>query len=203
MKIKIKAIIFDFGGVLVDWSPHNLYKDYFSSTEEIDAFLEEIDFYTWNAEQDRGRPFAEGVAEISAKFPHHAEMIKAYADNWIDSITGETPDVVALFRRLKAKGYPVYGLSNWSAETFPLIADEFSFFDDLDEVVLSGEVNMVKPEPEIYELLLSRIPERADECLFIDDSLPNIVAAQKLGFQTFHFKSAEKLEEKLKEYGLL
>ncbi len=203
MSSQIKAIIFDFGGVLVDWSPHNLYKDYFSSTEEIDAFLEEIDFYTWNAEQDRGRSFAEGVAERSTKFPHRGDLIKAYADNWLKSITGEKPDVVALFRRLKVKGYPVYGLSNWSAETFPLIVDEFSFFDDLDEVVLSGEVNMVKPEPEIFQFLLSNILEKAEECLFIDDSLPNIDVAQRLGFQTFHFSSAEKLEERLKEYGLL
>ena len=203
MPSSIKAIIFDFGGVLADWSPHNLYKEFLPDNASIDAFLDEIDFYAWNAEQDRGRSFAEGVAVHSAKFPHRARLIKAYADHWIKSITGEKRDVVALFNRLKAKGHPLYGLSNWSAETFPLIVERFSFFEDLDEVVLSGQVKMIKPEPEIFQYLLERIPEAAEECLFVDDSLPNVEAAKKLGFQTVHFKSAEELEEKLKESQLL
>ncbi len=203
MPLKIKAIIFDFGGVLIDWSPHNLYKDYFADDAAIDAFLEEIDFYHWNAQQDKGRSFAEAVEIQSAKFPQHAELIKAYADNWINSITGMKVDVVKLLYRLKAKGFPVYGLSNWSAETFPLVAEEFSFLKDLDKVVLSGAVKMIKPEPEIFHYLLAQIPESAEECLFIDDSLANIEAAQKLGFQTVHFTSANALEENLKEQKLL
>ena len=204
MKTTIKAIIFDFGGVLINWSPHNLYNPYFpNQPKALEDFLREIDFYNWNALQDKGRPFAEGVAIQSEKFPHRAELIAAYADNWIDSITGEIPETVDVFYRLKAKGYPLYGLSNWSSETFPLMWDEFGFLKDLDEVVLSGEVNLIKPEPEIYQLLLSRIPEKAEECLFIDDSLPNIEAAQRLGFHTVHFQSADELEEKLQEYELL
>ncbi len=203
MPSSIKAIIFDFGGVLIDWSPYNLYQDYFPDKAAIDAFLEEVDFYNWNALQDKGRPFAEAVAIQSEKFPHRADLIKAYADNWINSITGMNVGTVDLLYRLKGKGYPVYGLSNWSAETFPLVRDEFTFLKDLDEVVLSGAVKMIKPEPEIYRLLLSRIPENADECLFIDDSLANIEAAQRLGFQTAHFKSADGLEKVLKDNQLL
>lgn len=204
MSSPIKAIIFDFGGVLIDWSPHNLYERYFpNQPEELEAFLAEVDFYNWNAQQDKGRPFAEAVAIQSAKYPRRADLIKAYADNWINSITGMNAAVVALLYRLKEKGYPVYGLSNWSSETFPLVSSKFTFLKDLDEVVLSGEVKMIKPEPEIFHYLLERIPENAEECLFIDDSLPNIEAAQGLGFQTVHFKSATALEDKLKKYRLL
>lgn len=203
MKNTIKAIIFDFGGVLIDWSPHNLYKDYFDDDAEIDAFLEEIDFHNWNALQDKGRPFAEAVEVQSAKHPHRADLIKAYADNWINSITGMKADVVELLYRLKGNGYPVYGLSNWSAETFPLVKKEFTFLQDLDVVVLSGEVKMIKPEPEIFHYLLAQIPESADESLFIDDSLPNIRTAQSLGFETVHFRSAQKLREELKKHKLL
>ena len=203
MPSTIKAIIFDFGGVLVGWHPHNLYKDYFPDTASMDAFLDEIDFYAWNAEQDKGRPFAEAVAVHSAKFPHRADLIKAYADNWINSITGMNDGVVDLLYRLKEKSYPVYGLSNWSSETFPLVSDKFTFLKDLDKVVLSGAVKMIKPEPEIFHYLLNRIPENAEECLFIDDSLPNIKTAQSLGFQTVHFRSADDLEYELKERKLL
>ena len=203
MSSQIKAIIFDFGGVLIDWSPHNLYKDYFSTNEEIDAFLEEIDFYAWNGEQDRGRSFADGVAAHSAKFPHRAALIKAYADHWINSITGLKADVIELLYRLKEKGYPVYGLSNWSAETFLQVRDLFSFLRDLDYVVLSGEVKMIKPEPDIYHYLLRHIPESAEESLFIDDSLPNIEMARKLGIQGHHFRSAEELEKELIALSLL
>ena len=203
MHSEIKAVIFDFGGVLIDWSPHNLYKDYFSTTEEIDAFLAEIDFYAWNAEQDRGRLFAEGVEIQSAKFPHRADLIKAYADNWINSITGIKADVIDLMYQLKEQGYPVYGLSNWSAETFEQVREQFSFLDDLDYVVLSGAVKMVKPEPDIYCYLLERIPEDAGECLFVDDSLPNVRAANALGVRGHHFLSAKKLKEELNNLGLL
>lgn len=203
MPSQIKAIIFDFGGVLVDWSPHNLYKEFLPDTAAIDAFLEEVDFYHWNALQDKGRPFAEAVAVHSAKFPHRADLIQAYADNWINSVTGMKAEVVDLFYTLKEKGYPVYGLSNWSAETFPLVREQFTFLNDLDHIVLSGEVKMIKPEPEIFHYLLSHIPESAEECLFIDDSLANIETAQRLGFETVHFQSAEGLAEKLKHHGLL
>ena len=203
MPSQIKAIIFDFGGVLIDWSPHNLYKDYFPDNAAIDAFLEEVDFYNWNAQQDKGRLFAEAVEVQSAKFPHRAELIKAYADNWINSITGVNQGTVDLLYRLKEKGYPVYGLSNWSAETYAIVKDQFAFLKDLNDVVLSGAVKMIKPEPGIFYYLLGRIPEEAQECLFIDDSLPNIQTAQSLGFQTVHFQSAEDLKKRLREYNLL
>ena len=204
MKTSIKAVVFDFGGVLLDWNPYNLYKPYFPDDPQgIEDFLREIDFFVWNAEQDRGRSFAEGVAVHSAKFPHRASLIKAYADHWEDSITGEIEGTVDILHRLKKKSYPLYGLSNWSAETFPLMLAKYSFFDELDDIVFSGEINLIKPEPEIYHYLLNRIEYSASECLFIDDSLPNIETALELGFHAHHFKSPEGLEMVLREYQIL
>ena len=199
----IKAIIFDFGGVLFDWNPHNLYRAYFpDQPEAIDEFLEEIDFYAWNAKQDQGRSFAEGVAELSAKFPHRTELIRAYADNWGDSIKGEIAGTVEILYELKAKGYPLYGLSNWSLETYAHIKD-YPFLKEFDEIILSGEVGLIKPDPAIYRLLLSKIEYSAEECVFIDDSLVNVETARDLGFQAIWFADPEKLKRVLRKYGIL
>ena len=199
----IKAIIFDFGGVLLDWDPHNLYRAYFpNQPKALDDFLEEIDFYAWNARQDRGRSFAEGVAELSAKFPHRTELIRAYAENWKNSITGEIAGTVEILYELKEKGYSLYGLSNWSLETFQYIKD-CPFLKEFDETILSGEVGLVKPNPEIYRLLLNKIEYSANECLFIDDSQINIDTARDLGFYAIHFESPEGLRRELREYGVV
>ena len=203
MKPSIKAIVFDFGGVLLDWNPHNLYRAYFpDQPQALEDFLNEVDFYAWNAEQDRGRSFADGVAELSAKFPHRAELIKAFAANWEESVIGEIAGTVAILYKLRAIGYPLYGLSNWSSETFPLVRNKYAFFDEFDEIVFSGEVNLIKPEPEIYHLLLSKIAYQASECLFIDDSQANIDTAKALGFQAVLFESPEGLERMLGECGV-
>ena len=204
MTSSIKAIIFDFGGVLVDWDPRNLYNTYFpEQPQALDDFLNEVDFYAWNALQDKGRSFADGVEELSEKFPHRATLIAAYAEHWKKTITGEITASVKILYNLKEKGYPLYGLSNWSAETFPLVKDEYLFFSEFDEIVLSGQINLIKPDPEIYNYLLNRIKYTASECLFIDDSQSNITAAKSLGFCTVHFQSPEQLEKYLKKHQIL
>ncbi len=204
MKTSIKAIVFDFGGVLLDWNPHNVFKAYFlGRPEAIEDFFREVDFYAWNAEQDRGRSFAEGVALLSAKFPHRASLIQTFAEHWEDSVTGEIAGTVEILHRLKAKGYPLFGLSNWSAETFPLMLNEYSFFDAFDDIVFSGEIKLIKPEPEIYHFLLNKIGYLAEECLFIDDSQANVDAAKSLGFDAHQFKSPEILRGELERYGVL
>jgi 2-haloacid dehalogenase len=201
---KIKAIIFDFGGVLIEWDPRRLYQRYFpGNREDMEHFLNEVDFMRWNAHQDRGRTFKEGVADLSRQFPQHAHLIQAYHDNWKDSIGAACWDTVEIMKQLKAKGYPLYGLSNWSAETFPLAREKYDFFNLLDDMVISGHVGYVKPEPEIYQILLERIRRPARECLFIDDSLPNIRQANTMGFDTIHFTSPEQLNEELTRLGLL
>ena len=204
MTAHIQAIIFDFGGVLIGWDPRNLYRRFFpEQPQAMEDFLAEVNFMEWNALQDKGRPFAEGVAILSGQFPHHADLIHAYHENWIESITGRIEGTVELLRTLKEKGYAVYGLSNWSAETFPIARDEFGFLNLFDGIILSGEVKLIKPEPAIFELCLQMTGKPANECLFIDDSQANIVAARNMGFDTIHFMSPEHLKSELQIRQLL
>ena len=203
MSTPIKAIIFDFGGVLLEWDPRHLYQRFFpGQAQAMDAFLAEIDFYAWNAQQDKGRAFAEGIAALSAQFPQHARLIQAYYDHWEDSITGAITGSVEILRALKENGYPLFGLSNWSAETYPRARRMYPFFELFDDIILSGEVKLNKPDPAIFRLLLKRIGYSARECLLIDDSQPNIETAKSLGFNTIHFASPTQLKSAMRPYHL-
>jgi len=200
----IKAIVFDYGNVLLDWNPRNVYRRYFPhDPEEMERFLREINFMEWNAQQDRGRPFEEGVAILSEQFPQYADLIRAYYENWSDSIGEIYTGTIEILKQLKQAGYPLYGFSNWSAETFPLVRAKHDFFDLFDDMVISGAVGFVKPEPEIYQIMLEKIGRPAPECLLIDDSLSNIQQANKIGFATIHFESPPQLEKELKQLGLI
>ena len=204
MTTTIQAVIFDFGNVLLEWNPRHVYRRYFPNDEEaMEEFFREVNFMDWNLQQDKGRPFAEGVAELSKRFPHYSYLIQAYHDNWEDSIGDYLAGTVEIMKQLKNAGYSLYGLSNWSAETFPIAREKYDFFHLLDDYVISGEVGMVKPEPEIFELLLQKIGKPAKQCLFIDDALVNIQQAQKMGFATVHFQSPEQLEDELRALQLL
>ncbi len=200
---KIRAVIFDFGGVLVDWSPHNLYRHFIKQPHEIDRFLSEINFAEWNAQQDKGRPFAQAVAELSSEFPQHARLISAFHEHWEDSIVGSIDGTVVILRKLKQLGYPLYGLSNWSAETFPLVREKHTYFDLFDDIIISGEVKLIKPDPQIFRFMLDKFKLEAQACLFIDDSMANIKTANELGFATIHFQSPAQLEIELSARGVL
>ena len=197
------AIVFDFGGVLIDWNPYLLYRTMLDSDEEIQQFLNEIGFRDWNLSLDKGKPFAQGVEELSAKFPHRAELIRAFDTRWMETLGEPLLDTVAVMQKIKTAGYPLYGLSNWSAEKFRLVKQRFEFLNYLDDYVVSGEVKQIKPESDIFNTLLSRIHRSAGECLFIDDSQDNIRAADNLGFQTILFTSADQLETELKRMKIL
>ena len=203
MSTNITAIIFDFGNVLLEWNPWYVYRRHFNDEEAMKKFFQEVDFIAWNAKQDKGRTFKEGVADLSAQFPHHAQLIQAYHEHWQDSIGDAITGTVEILKRLKHAGYPLYGLSNWSAETFPFAREKYDFFDMFDDMVISAEVGFVKPEPEIYHLLLEKIGKPANECLFIDDSLANIEQAKGMGFVTIHFTSPEQLEIELRQMEIL
>lgn len=204
MTTTIKAIIFDFGNVLLEWNPRYLYRRFFpDDPEAMEHFLQEVNFMEWNLLQDKGRPFREGVEILSREFPHYSHLIQAYHDYWIESLGESLSGTVEIMRRLKQAGYPLYGLSNWSAETFPRARQRHDFFDLLDDYVISGAVGHVKPHPEIFQILLAKIERPAHECLFIDDALPNIQQAQKLGFETILFESPPQLESNLRELDLL
>ncbi len=204
MQSHIKAIVFDFGGVLLDWNPRYLYQHYFpGQTQAMENFLAEVNFYEWNAQQDKGRSFTEGIAELSRQFPHYAGLIQTYYDRWEDSISGPIAGSVDILHRLKRKGYPLYGLSNWSSETYPRARRRYGFFDWFDDVLLSGTAKLNKPDPAIFELLLNKIGHLAPECVLIDDSQANIDTARKMGFVVIHFTSPEQLQTELQRLNLL
>ncbi|PWJ42773.1 HAD family hydrolase [Sediminitomix flava] len=191
--MEIKNIIFDFGGVVMDWDPRYLYKDIFNDTDEMEYFLTEVCTLEWNATLDEGKSFSDGVAELLPKFPQYKKEIKLYHTNWIKMIAGEIKKNTSLIPLVK-ENYRLFGLTNWSAETFPLVFHDYPFFKELEGIVVSGEEKVIKPNPKIYQILLSRYNINAEESLFIDDNKDNIEAAQKLGFQTIHL--AEKVDLK-------
>ncbi len=199
-----QAIIFDYGGVLVDWDPRYLYRKLFNSNSAaMERFLKEIDFFEWNLKQDKGRPFAEGVAELTERFPHYADLIKAYDERWEESIAGPIQPTVDILYSLKQADYLLYGLSNWSAEKHRLVRHRYQFFDWFDAIVISGQVKLVKPDPRIFYVLLEKIGHEAKACLFIDDTEVNIKVASRLGFKTIRFESPEQLKNELIHRGLL
>jgi 2-haloacid dehalogenase len=202
--MKPEAFIFDFGGVIFDWDPRYLYRKFFDGdTEAMERFLVEIDFFQWNLQQDEGRPFAEAVSQLSERFPQYTELIRAYRERWEESIQGPIQPTLDILSRLKRAGYPLYALSNWSAETYQLIRPRYDFFDWFDCILVSGEARVAKPDPRIYTLFLEKIHRKAEECLFIDDSESNVQAAQQLGFQVVRFESPAQLEAELRQMGLL
>ena len=199
----IKNIVFDFGGVLVDWNPHHLYDKYFGSSEKADWFLKNICLYSWNLQMDGGKPFAEGVAELQAQYPEWTEAIGIYHTRWIEMMGGQFDDTVDVLRRLKAAGYRVFGLSNWSMETFPLVLDKYPVFQELEGMVVSGEEHLIKPDAAIYNRLLGRYQLQAEESLFIDDNADNVAGAKAVGMEAVRFVGAKELERALREdYGL-
>jgi len=197
------AFIFDFGGVLLEWNPRHLYRKLFNGDDAaMEQFLSEVDFSNWNNEQDRGRSFEQAVGELSARFPHYASMIKAYDERWEESISGPIQPVVDILQALKEKGYALYGLTNWSQEKFELVQHKYPFFGLFETILVSGAVQMIKPDPRIFGLLLEKMERDPEECIFIDDSLKNIATAKTLGFIPIHYQSPQQLTAELERNGI-
>lgn len=199
----MKNIILDFGGVLIDWNPRYLYRQIFASEEEMEWFLSHVCTPQWNAAQDGGRPFAAGIALLAEQYPTYRAQIEAYFSRWGEMLGGEIPGMSDLVKELKEKNYPLYGLTNWSAETLPLAWERFAVLRRLDGVVVSGEEKCIKPGPEIFKRLLTRFNLQAQDCVFIDDNLANIQAAQALGFEVIHFQNAADLRAALQQKKML
>jgi len=199
-----RVVIFDVGGVLLDWNPRHLYRKLFDGDDgAMERFLAEVCTPDWNHRQDEGRTWAEAVAELVARFPQHAALIDAYAARWDEMVAGAYPDTVALARTLKTRGVPLYSLTNFSSEKFTAVRGRWDFFELFDGILVSGEVGLAKPNPAIFRLLLDRYGLRADECLFIDDVPANIAAAEGLGIASHLFRSAERLADDLRARALL
>ena len=193
----IKNIIFDFGAVLVDWNPHYLYDPYFGDAKKAEWFLNEVCPYEWNAQCDAGRPIKDITAERVALFPDWEKEIRMYFDRWIDMMAGQIPGMEALVREYKQRGYGIWGLTNWSAETFPLVRDDYPVFKLLDGYVVSGAEKIKKPDARLYRILLDRFGLEAGECVFIDDNPANTAAAEALGIKGIVFQNPEQLRKEL------
>ena len=199
----IKNIIFDFGGVVMDWNPRYFFKDYFKDDEKMEFFLKNIAVDEWNAEQDRGRTLAEGTEIQVAKFPEWEKEIRAYYDNWSIMLRSEIPKNVEVLRKLAKTQYQLFGLTNWSHETFPYALENYDFFELFDgKIVVSGEEKLIKPNPEIWKVLLDRYAIKAEESVFIDDNFKNIEVAKSLGFLTIHITENTDLDDELSKIGV-
>ena len=193
----IKNIIYDFGAVLVDWNPRYLFVPYFGDADKAEWFLTEICPYEWNAQCDAGRPIKDITEERVAEFPAWEKEIRMYFDRWVDMMGGPIPGMEALVREYKQRGYGVWGLTNWSAETFPLVRDDYPVFKLLDGYVVSGEEKLLKPDARLYRVLLDRYGLKAEECVFIDDNPNNTAGAEAVGIKGIVFQGVEQLRKQL------
>jgi len=202
----IKAIILDLGNVLIRWDARLLYRSMFNDDEvAMNQFLTDIEFEAWNAQQDAGRPFAIGIAEKVAQYPAYKRYIEAYWTHWEESLGGVITGTVTIMDELRQAGYPLFALSNWSAETFPRIRNkpEFAFLNWFDQIIISGEAKVAKPNPEIYQILLKQIDYPPKNCLFVDDSQINVQIAQQVGLQAIQFTSPNQFRQVLQHYDIL
>lgn len=204
MSTGIDAIIFDLGGVLIDWNPSYVFDKMFDDSEKKKHFFENICTSDWNEKQDAGRPLKEATEELVHKHPEWKEYIEAYYGRWEEMLGGPIYETVEIFRELKQKGkYKLYALTNWSAELFPIALERYDFLHWFDGRVVSGEEKMRKPFPEFYQLILNRFKLTPQETLFIDDNVRNAEAAEQIGIRTIIFKSPEQLKNELTQSGIL
>lgn len=199
-----QAVVFDLGGVLIDWDPRYLYRKLLADEEQVERFIAEVTTAEWNNEQDRGRPFAEAVAELSTRHPEHAELIAAYHERWREMLGGPIEPTVALLRALKERGdAALYALTNWSAETFPIAEERYDFLRWFDGILVSGREGVVKPDTAIFSLLCERFAVPAEATLFIDDAPANVQGARDAGLDAVRYTTPEQLRADLAKRGLL
>jgi 2-haloacid dehalogenase len=195
--VPVKAVVFDLGGVLIDWDPRYLFRKLLADEAAVEEFLATVCTPEWNAEQDRGRPFAEGVAELVERHPAHAAAIAAYAERWEEMLGGVIPGSVEVLAELRAAGMPLYALTNWSAETFVFARERFELLAWFDGVVVSGEERMIKPDPRFFRLLLERFGLAPESTFYVDDSEANVEAARRLGLDAVRFSDPRQLRREL------
>ena len=195
----IKNIIFDFGGVLLDWNPHYLYDPYFGDVEKAEWFLTNICTYPWNAQHDAGKLVAEGTAELIAQYPEWEKEIRMYYSEFDKMLGGQIMGMEDYIKELKGRGFRILGLSNWSFETFAVVRPKYPILDLIEERVISGEEKVLKPNAEIYEILLRRFNIKPEESVFIDDNVNNIKGGENIGIQGVIFKDTEQLRTDLEK----
>lgn len=201
MADSINTIIFDLGGVLIDWNPRYLYRKIFKTEEEVSWFLQHICTSEWNDQQDAGRSFEEATRELITKHPEFKEPIAAWYARWQETIAGPIDGTVEILKNIKAsEKFRLYALTNWSAETFPWALENFHFLHWFEGIVVSGIEKCKKPAPEFFQILFDRHQVRPGESLFIDDNLHNIQGAKALGLNTIAFETPEQLHRDLQQW---
>ena len=199
----LTTVVFDIGNVLVAWDPRNLYRRYFAGREdEMEWFLRNVCTPAWNVEQDRGRSFSEAVELLVKEHPPEWHpMIRAFDQEWHETISGPIEGSVAILRKLKAMRVPVYAITNWNQDKFREARRRFDFLDGFDGIVVSGDEGLLKPDREIFELFFKRYGVAPESAVFVDDSKHNVEGARAAGMAALHFTSPEALARDLRELG--
>ena len=199
-----RIVVFDFGGVLIDWNPRYLYRKLFNGDDAaMESFLANVCTSEWNERQDAGRSFADAVAALLPRHADKVELIEAFGLRFGEMIPGAIEGTVDIVADLKRAGVPLYGLTNWSAETFSPQRRRFEFLSWFDGIVVSGEEGVIKPDAQIFRILLERYRIEPEDAVFIDDSPTNATAATALGIHGIHFRSPEHLRRELEMLDLL
>lgn len=201
----INTIIFDLGGVLIDWNPRYVFDDnYFETEDKRQYFFNTVCTSDWNEEQDAGRSIVEATQLLVKQFPDWEKPIRDYYGRWTDMLNGPIHETVELFRELKEKdSYKMYALTNWQEGLFDIALVRYNFLHWFDGRVVSGEEKTRKPFPDFYQILLNRYEVDPGKAIFIDDNLRNVKAAEGLGINSIHFQSTQQLRQKLEEYRIL
>ncbi len=196
--MKVDTIIFDLGGVLIDWNPRYLYRKIFDEESQMEWFLEHVCNAEWNVQQDAGRTFEEAIDTLIPKYPEFKDQISAYHSRWSEMLGGPIKETVQLFEELSTrKEQRLVALTNWSQQTFPIAQDRYAFLQLFENILVSGQEKMKKPDHEIYHLLIDRFEILPSKAVFIDDAEPNVNAAREVGLKAIHYKNPQQLKSEL------
>lgn len=193
----INTVVFDVGGVLVDWDPRHLYSKEFDDPDEMERFLAEVCTWEWHHEHDKGARFADTIPALSLAFPEHARLIAMWESRYLEMVPGEIPGIVDVVRDLHAVGTRLLVLSNMPSEVWEPLTAMFEWFGLFDGAVVSGDERVVKPDPAIYRVLIDRFAVDPASTAFVDDRAENVESARALGFDAVHFTDADALRARL------
>ena len=199
----LSAVVFDLGGVLIDWNPRYLYRTLFDDDADMERFLAEVTTQEWNAEQDAGRSWQEAVELLVARHPDWRDQIVAYDERWAETLGGPIEGTVEVLADLRRAGVRLAALTNWSAEKFPIARERYEFLGWFETIVVSGEVGMAKPDPRIFEHLLEQTGFAAEATLYIDDVAANVAVAAELGMTALPFTDPPTLRSDLRRLGFV
>jgi 2-haloacid dehalogenase len=197
------VVVFDLGGVLIDWNPRHLYRKLFQHEGEMEDFLANVCTAQWNLQQDAGRSFREACTTLKLEHPDKAGMIDAWFERFDEMMAGPIAGTVEILAELREKECPVYALSNWSAETFPFAERRFEFLQWFRAIFLSAAVSLVKPDPRIFINFCEKFDLRPEEIVYVDDLQHNVQAARTVGMHAIRFSDPAALRQELVQLGLL